>query len=188
MPSEVDERRVWELHVQGISQREIARQTGIPRTTVQSILKRLPQASTQVMSSASPPIDKPLVQSATSEIPSGKISQVYEGVPQVALMSIPKVHHDTSPLLSAGTSEVHLDVPLLRELGTMWPDLTTMVGEWRARKAIRHREGGSSRATQLKTYHVEKRHIDRIAMYAKEVGLSQSDIVNEAIRRFFESG
>ena len=28
---------------------------------------------------------------------------------------------------------------------------------------------------------------DRIVMYAKEVGLSQSDIVNEAIQRFFES-
>jgi hypothetical protein len=183
----VDEQRVWELQAQGIPQREIARQTGIPRTTVQGILKRLPRERTSVISSASPPTDTSLVQSGTSEIPPRSVSQVDKGVPQVALVSIPMVHHDTSPWLSSGTSEVYLDIPLLRELGVIWPDLATMIEEWRARKAIRHKDGDRSRATQLKTYHIEKRHIDRIAMYAKEVGLSQSDVVNEAIRRFFES-
>jgi predicted urease superfamily metal-dependent hydrolase len=61
-----------------------------------------------------------------------------------------------------------------------------LVAEWRARKAIRRGPYDASRETQLKIYHVEKRHIDRIATYAKEMGLKQSEVVNEAFRQFFE--
>jgi len=101
-------------------------------------------------------------------------------------MSVPKVHLDTSQALLAGTSEIHLDIPMLRELVALWPDLAKMVEEWRARKAVRREQGDASRETRLKTYHVEKRHINRIATHAKDVGLSQSDVVNEAFRQFFE--
>jgi hypothetical protein len=89
-------------------------------------------------------------------------------------------------VLVKGVPEVHIDIQLLKELGTLWPDLQDLVAEWRARKAIRHGPREASRETQLKTYHVEKRHINRIAAYAKETGLKQSEVINEAIRRFFE--
>jgi DNA-binding transcriptional regulator LsrR (DeoR family) len=148
MPREADERRIWKLHTQGLSQREIARQTKISRTRVQDILKRLPQGSAQVTPSTSPSVDTP------------------------------PVHRDISEPLS--------ESPQLQELVAMWPDLTAMVGEWRARKAVRREQGDASRETRLKTYHVEKRHIERIAAYAKEAGLSQSEVLNEAIRQFFE--
>jgi hypothetical protein len=96
------------------------------------------------------------------------------------------VHPGVSPVLLKGVPEVHIDIQLLQELGALWPDLQDLVAEWRARKAIRRGPYDASRETQLKTYHVEKRHIDRIATYAKEMGLKQSEVVNEAFRQFFE--
>jgi hypothetical protein len=187
MPRETDEHRVWKLHTQGLSQREIARQAKIPRTRVQNILKRLAQGSAQVTPSTSPSVDAPPVHHDISGASSESSPPIYEGVPQTALVSVPKVHLDTSQTLSTDISEVHLDIPLLRELVALWPDLAKMVEEWRARKAVRRGQADGSRETRLKTYHVEKRHIEQIAAYAKGAGLSQSEVVNEAFRRFFET-
>jgi hypothetical protein len=175
------EARVRKLQAEGLSQREIARQTGIPRTTVQDILKRSAQAPASATPESTPDIhiDVPAVHSSGTP-------KVHRNTRPVSSTDVPAVHSGVSPVLVTGVPEVHIDIQLLQELGALWPDLQDLVAEWRARKAIRRGPYDASRETQLKTYHVEKRHIDRIATYAKEMGLKQSEVVNEAFRQFFE--
>jgi Homeodomain-like domain len=177
-----DEALVQKLGAEGVSQREIARRTGIPRTTVQDILKRSAQMPASSMSQSTPDVhaDVPAVRSIVTP-------KVHRNTQPVDPNDVPAIHPGVSTVLVKGVPEVHIDIQLLKELGTLWPDLQDLVAEWRARKAIRHGPREASRETQLKTYHVEKRHINRIAAYAKETGLKQSEVINEAIRRFFES-
>jgi hypothetical protein len=176
-----DEARVRKLLADGLSQREIARQTGIPRTTVQDILKRAAQTPTSALSESTPDVhvDVPVVRSKGTP-------KIHQNTRSARSGNVPAVHSGVSPVLVKGVPEVHIDIQLLQELGALWPDLQNLVAEWRARKAIRRGPYDASRDTQLKTYHVEKRHIDRIATYAKEMGLKQSEVVNEAFRQFFE--
>lgn len=96
------------------------------------------------------------------------------------------IYSGVSAVLVKGVPEVHIDILLLERLGALWPNLQNLVAEWRARKAIRRGPYEVSRDTQLQTYHVEKRHSDHMATYAKAVGVKQSEGVNEAFRQFFE--
>src|SRR5262247_1903814 len=75
-----DEARARKLRAEGLSQREIARQTGIPRTTVQDILKR----SAQLPASA----------------PSESTPDVHVGVPTMHAKGTPKIHQNTRPARS----------------------------------------------------------------------------------------
>jgi hypothetical protein len=176
-----DEALVQKLGAEGLSQREIARRTGIPRTRVQDILKRSAQMSASAMSESTlgVHVDVPAVRSKGTP-------EIHRNTQPINSQDVPAVHSDVSQVLVKSIPEVHIDIQLLRDLNALWPDLQDLVAEWRARKAIRRGPYEASRETQLKTYHVEKRHIDRIAAYAKEVGLKQSEVINEAIRRFFE--
>jgi transcriptional regulator with XRE-family HTH domain len=176
-----DEARVRKLQADGLSQREIARQTGIPRTTVQDILKRAAKLPASALSESTPDVhvDVPAVRAKGTP-------KIHRNTRPVSSADVPAVHSGVSPVLVKGVPEVHIDIQLLQELGALWPDLQDLVAEWRVRKAMRRGPYDASRETQLKTYHVEKRHIDRIATYTKEVGLKQSEVVNEAFRQFFE--
>jgi transcriptional regulator with XRE-family HTH domain len=174
-----DETLVQKLRAEGFSQREIARRMGIPRTTVQDILKRSAQMPAAVSESTlDVHADVPAVRSKGTPERHRKIQPESSG-------DVQAVHRDVSQVLVRGVPEVHIDIQLLKELNAVWPDLQDLVAEWRARKAIRRGPHEVSRETQLKTYHVEKRHIDHIATYAKEMGLKQSEVVNEAFRQFF---
>jgi hypothetical protein len=175
-----DEMLVQQLGAEGLSQREIARRTGIPRTTVQDILKRSAQLPSAISECARDiHADIPAVRSKGTSVIHRKIQPASSG-------DVPAVHRGVSQVLVKGVPEVHIDVQLLKELNAVWPDLQDLVAEWRARKAMWCGPCDSSRETQLKTYHVEKRHIDRIATYAKDVGLKQREVVNEAFQQFFE--
>src|SRR5919197_5456538 len=176
-----DEARVRKLQADGLSQREIARQTGIPRTTVQEILKRAAQMPASAPSESIPDVhvDVPAVRSKDTP-------KIHRHTRPANSGDVPAVHPGVSRVLVQGVPEVHIDIQLLQELGALWPDLQNLVAEWRARKAIRRGPHEGSRDTQLKTYHVETRHIARIATYAKEMGLKQSEVVNEAFRQFLE--
>jgi hypothetical protein len=176
-----DEALVQKLRAEGLSQREIARQTGIPRTTVQDLLKRSAQMPASAISESTLNVhaDVPAVQSKCTP-------EIHRNIQPASSGEVPAVHPGVSQVLVKGVPEVHIDIQLLKELNAVWPDLQDLVAEWRTRKAMRRGPYDTSRDTQLKTYHVEKRHIDRIATYAKEVGLKQSEVVNEAFRQFFE--
>jgi Homeodomain-like domain len=176
-----DEALVQKLGAEGLSQREIARRTGIPRTTIQNILKRSAQMSASAMSESTlgVHIDVPAMRSKGTP-------EIHRNTQPMSSGDVPPVHSGVSPVLVKGVPEVHIDIQLLRDLNALWPDLQDLVAEWRARKAIRRGSHDGSRDTQLKTYHVERRHIERIAAYANEAGLSQGEVLNEAIRQFFE--
>jgi len=176
-----DEALVQQLRAKGLSQREIARQTGIPRTTVQDILKRSAQTLTSAIPESTLDVHANVPAMRSKDTP-----EIHRNTRPVNSGDVPAIHSSVSQVLVKGVPEVHIDIQLLKELGALWPDLQDLVAEWRARKAIRHGPHDGSRDTQLKTYHVERRHIERIAAYAKEAGLSQGEVLNEAIRQFFE--
>jgi hypothetical protein len=78
MASERDERRVWQLKQAGASQREIERQTGIPRTTVQRILQR------------------------------PRIPEVYQGGPHESSPQVPAVTSEPAPLTTLDSIKTDL--------------------------------------------------------------------------------
>ena len=96
------------------------------------------------------------------------------------------LYSGVSPGLVKGVPEVHLDIRLLERWGALWPNRQHQVAEWRGRTAIRRGPYEVSRDTPLQTSHVETRHSDHMATYAKAVGVKPSEGVNAAFRQFLE--
>ena len=144
MPHAIDEAQLRRLLAQGVSQREIARRLGIPRSTLQGHLKHLHSV------------------------------EVHPGTPTVMPRGgpgIPQVDH--RPQTPA-------------ELDAIKADLLEVVQWWRARKMPRVDPGGP-RDTQRWTVHVEKRWIARVKEMADVEGVSQTEIVDRALRQYFEA-
>src|SRR5262249_6426039 len=85
---------------------------------------------------------------------------------QMSTQGIPYVHTDT--------------------LASMMPHLQELVTWWQERKATLHHASDTSRKTERITFHVEQRWIDAIRRQADLDGLTYTQIVNEAFRRYFE--
>ncbi len=143
MPHAIDAVQLRRLLAQCLSQREIARRLGIPRSTLQAHLKRL----------------KPV--------------EVHRGTPTVLPRRGPRPPQmDYLPQTPA-------------ELDAIKADLLEVVQWWRARKMPRVDPGGP-RDTQRWTVHVEKRWIARVKEQAELEGVSQAEIVDRALRQYFE--
>ena len=143
MAGVVDLYQVQILLSQGLSQREIARRLGIPRTTLQDHLKRtqavdIRRGNTLILPQRGP-----------------RPPQVYP-VPE-------------TPAALEGVAADLLEV-------AQW---------WRTRK-LQRVSPGPPRDTQRQTWHVDKQWIERVKEMAEVGGVSQAEIVNRALRQFFE--
>jgi hypothetical protein len=140
MRDEVDDETLRQLVAQGTSQREISRQTGIPRSTLQNRLKSL---------------------------------QVYE------------VHQGTPTIIPRRRLEVDLSPQTPAELDAIKVDLLEVAAWWRARK-MRRVDPRGPRTTKRQTWHVDVQWIDAVRDAADTEGVSQAEIVDRALRQFFE--
>ena len=163
---QIDDLQLSSLVAEGLSQNEIARRLGVPRSTIRNHLKKL-ELPVPYESPAPPPADGPDPQSTQS------IHDVYsesaEGIPDVyteTTQSIPDVYKDM--------------------LVTMMNDLQEVVVWWQERKATLQKASDATRETERTTFHVERRWIDAIRRQADLDGLTYTQIVNEAFRRYFE--
>jgi hypothetical protein len=144
MPHAIDEAQLRRLLAQGVSQREIARRLGIPRSTLQGHLKHLHPV------------------------------EVHRGTPTVI------------PRGGPHPPQVGYLPQTPAELDAIKADLLEVVQWWRAHKMPRVDPGGP-RDTQRWTVHVEKRWIARVKEMADVEGVSQTEIVDRALRQYFEA-
>jgi hypothetical protein len=135
-PTHIDDTQLRTLAAEGLSQYEIAKRLGIPRSTIRDRLKKLDTAS----------------------LPSTAPGMSTTGIPHVYFNMLPE----------------------------MMDDLQEIVGWWRERKAALHHARDASRQTERTTFHVEQRWIDAIHRQADLDGLTYTQVVNEAFRRYFE--
>jgi hypothetical protein len=76
------------------------------------------------------------------------------------------------------------DAIAIAELGSIKADLLEVAQWWRARK-MRRVDPGGPRETQHWTVHVDKRWIDAVKAMADTEGVSQAEVVDRALRRYF---
>jgi hypothetical protein len=143
MARNIDEKRLRKLLAAGKSQREIAGELGIPRTSLQKMIKQLDEAPA-VKAPAAAPV-----------------------VPAVG------------PLV------VDTGTPSPAELEAVWSDFWEMIEWWRDRR-LKQVHASRPRDTTRQTYHVERRYIELIREEAEAEGVSITEVVNRALRVYFE--
>jgi len=143
MARDIDGKRLRKLVAAGKSQREVAGELGIPRTSLQKIIKQL---------DASPALKTP-----------------------AAAPLVPAV---SPPVVDIGTLSP-------AELETVRLDFWEMIGWWRDRR-LKQINARTPRDTARQTYHVERRYIELIREEAEAEGVSITEVVNRALRVYFE--
>ena len=148
-------------------------------------LEECPCPATSTMRSSAP--------SWSKASPSGR-SPAALGVPRSTLQDHLKhlhpveVHRGTSvvmPRRVPGPPQVHYLSEILMEIEAIKTDLLEVVHWWRARK-MRRVDLGGPRNTQCWTVHVDKRWIEAVKEMAEAEGVSQAEVVDRALRQFFE--
>jgi transcriptional regulator with XRE-family HTH domain len=71
------------------------------------------------------------------------------------------------------------------ELDTVKSDFWEMIQWWRDRK-LKVVQASTPRDTQRQTYHVERRYIELIKYEAETEGISITEVVNRALRTYFD--
>jgi hypothetical protein len=143
MARDIDKKRLRKLLAAGKSQREIAGELGIPRTSLQKMIKQLDASP-----APKPPAAAPVV-------------------PVVTPLVV-----DTGTLSPA-------------ELEAVRSDFWEMIRWWRDRR-LKQVNASIPRDTARQTYHVERRYIELIREEADAEGVSITEVVNRALRAYFE--
>jgi len=100
------------------------------------------------------------------------------------MAALRKKRADAAPASAMSTQGI---LPVYNnQLVAMMSDLQEIVTWWQERKASLHQANDASRKTERTTFHVEQRWIDAIRRQADLDGLTYTQIVNEAFRRYFE--
>ena len=133
---QIDDAQLRALQAEGLSQYEIAKRLGVPRSTVRDRLKKLE----------------------------------------------PAISPDTTPAVSTeGIPHVYNEM-----LVTMMSDLQEIVTWWQERKAALQQASDTTQETERITFHVERRWIEAIRRQADLDGLTITQVVNQAFRRYFD--
>jgi hypothetical protein len=147
MARDIDEKRLRKLLAAGKSQREIAGELGIPRTSLQKRIKQLDEQLNEAPALKTP--------AAAPLVPAG-----------------------SPPVVDTGTLSP-------AELEAVRSDFWEMIGWWRDRR-LKQVHASVPRDTARQTYHVERRYIELIREEAEAEGLSIMEVVNRALRVYFE--
>jgi DNA-binding transcriptional regulator YiaG len=156
-----DGNRYEALRAQGLSQRAIAQEMGMPEATLRNNLKVL---------GGQPALGTPMdVQGPSERAPQ----------PQ----GRPEVHQDMPRLATAEVDAERPQVDLERYLPGMIDDLQSLLAWWRTRQ-----QAINEPAEKLErvTYHVSPKWIEAVRREADLTGDSYAAVVNRAFRQYFE--
>ena len=147
------------LRSQGFSTRRIAKEMGIPESTLRENLS----PKTRVRNNESIP-------EVSQEIPSSSLPKVDIGIPLQSTL-IP----------AQSIPEVHLEIPF-QELGELLPTIRKMVKWWQAREDI-----AAQKPEKLErfTFHMEPRFMELIKREADLSGETYATVVNRAFSKYF---
>jgi hypothetical protein len=157
------------LKAQGLADREIARQWGIPWTTFHRGKQRYTADHSSI------PAIRPRNTRAHPSTPIADHTEAHSGTPT---------------LLAQQHTPVHLSTPLSNDVAmrllSLLPDLEVMVARERDRQRLLSTPSGTPRHTIKKTYVIDTLYVDLIDRYAQAEGVELKDVVNLAFHEFFE--
>jgi hypothetical protein len=207
-----DTQRYESLKAQGLSQRVIAEQMGMPEATLRNNLKVLAQAVARTAEEDIPIGNQGLPIQEHSEVHLGNPEVSHIGLPEgdnstpplyihrgisddgeespVGAEDIEGVHEGIPPLPMAGIQqgapgrpEATLSPELVEALRAAWPDLARMLEWWRMRQAVAQEP---PEKLERATYHIAPRWIEAIRREADLTGESYAAVVNRALRQYFD--
>jgi hypothetical protein len=169
MARAINWRQYDKLKAQGLADREIARQWGIPWSTFHREKQRYTVAHP-----------------STPAIPSPH-TRAHQSTPTAQHT---KAHSGTPTLPAQQSTPVHPSTPLPNDLGirllSLLPDLEMIVARERDRQRLLSTPIGTPRHTLKKTYVADTLYVDLIERYAQAEGVALKDVVNLAFHEFFE--
>lgn len=202
-----DTQRYASLKAQGLSQRTIAQEMGMPEATLRNNLKVLAQSIGKGLSmddqgpphQGSPEVNQGIPEVSHIGTPEGDQGvpplYVHPGIPDdseespVGGEDIEGVHQDIPALPHIGIHEGHQDPPggalsveLVEALTAAWPDLQRMLDWWRARQ--QHMQEPAGKLERV-TYHVAPKWIEAVRREADLTGESYAAVVDRAFRQYF---
>jgi hypothetical protein len=196
-----DRQRYESLKVQGLSQRAIAEQMGMPEATLRENLKVLAQVKVEDLlgdnqgpphgerpkvSQEGPPEGDPLGTpplyvhpgipgyGEDSSIDGEDSAEVHPGIPALPLTGIQE--GDQGPPVG------ELSPQLAEALTAAWPELQHMLDWWRARQ--QHLQEPLEKLERV-TYHVAPKWIEAVKREADVTGESYAAVVNRAFASYF---
>jgi DNA-binding Lrp family transcriptional regulator len=102
-------------------------------------------------------------------------------------LQVYEVHRGTPSILPRRTPAVDLRLHTPADLDAIKVDLLEVVEWWRARK-MRRVDPRRPRTTQRQTWHVDVRWIEAVKEAADVEGVPQAEIIDRALRQYFEPG
>jgi hypothetical protein len=167
------------LKAQGLSQRVIAEQMGMPESTLRdniNVLKKRQEQGPPMVSQGTPPLYvHPGIPDDSEESPVGPehIEGVHEGMPALPLAGIQEDHQ--------GPPSGALSPDLVETLVTAWPELQQLLAWWRTRQQAQ----GSAEKLERVTYHVAPKWREAVRREADLTGESYAAVVNRAFATYF---
>jgi len=199
-----DNNRYEELKAQGLSQRAIAHEMGMPEATLRNNLKVLALSIGEGL----PTGDQGPPQEGGGILPSfpGKgLPSAHQGIPPlyvhpgipddteeslVGAEDIEGVHEGMPALPLTGRQEGDQGPPSetlspqhVEALTAAWPDLLRMLAWWRSRQQSPNEP---TEKLERVTYHVAPRWIEAVRREADITGDSYAAVVNRALKQYFE--
>ena len=206
-----DTQRYESLKAQGLSQRAIAQEMGMPEATLRKNLKVMAQGVAQAVEEGLPRGDQGMPGRADADVSQGPPEVSHRGTPE-GDMGIPPLYihqgipddGEESPLRGESISEVHEGTPalplrglqegdqgppgatlspeLVEALMTAWPDLQRMLAWWLQRQQYAQE---SPAKLERVTYHVAPKWIEAVRREADVTGESYAAVVNRAFAQYF---
>jgi hypothetical protein len=207
-----DHERYTALKAQGLSQRAIAEQMGMPEATLRNNLKVMAQAMAEAQAGEGPPVgDQGGPCRKNAEVHPGSPKGDHRGIHQGDDGTPPLYVHpgipddgEESPVGGEDIAEVHQGIPaipltgvyegdqggpretlspeLVEALTSAWPDLLPMLNWWRAQQ--QHAQEPAEKLERI-TYHVAPKWIEAVRREADMSGESYAAVVNRAFAQYF---
>jgi len=187
-----DDKRYEELKAQGLSQRAIAQEMGMPEATLRNNLKVLAQSIGEghPMGDLGPP------RQGSTEVNQG-LPEEHQGTPPLYVHPGIPDNSEESPVGAEDIAGVHEGMPVLPRTGRQgsnlgppsealtaaWPDLLQMLAWWRTRQGERQEPPAK---LERMTYHIAPRWIEAVRREADHTGDSYAAVVNRALKHYFE--
>jgi hypothetical protein len=206
-----DTERYESLKTQGLSQRAIAQEMGMPEATLRNNLKVMAQAVAQAVGKSLPLGDQGVPCKESLDVHQGRPKVSQEGTPEgdssrPPLYVHPGIPDDSqeSPVGNEDIAEVHQGIPALPAIGLQegrqglpiealspqlaealtaaWPDLLQILAWWRDRQQTINEP---PEKLERVTYHVRPKWIEAVRREADITGDSYAAVVNRALATYF---
>jgi hypothetical protein len=173
-----------QLKAQGLADRVIARQWGIPWGTFHRAKQ---QRKSGPPAHSRTPTNRQRHTQVHPSTPMPQPTRVHRSTPYLPATRSAPVHPSTP---AEPSTQAPPSVPLPNDLAvrllSLLPDLEVIVARERDRQRLLSTPVGTPRHTMKKTYVVDTLYVDLIERYAQAEGVELKDVVNLAFHEFFE--